>query len=311
MNGAARIAILPDGADARPASAADLAAAIEASGATLTSGRDAEGVVWTDWRHPEVLQDTLAGLPGVRWVQLVTAGVDGLVPALDPGRVWTSAKGCYSRPIAEYVLAGLLAGMRSLPGYARARQWRPQPARSLFGTCVTIVGGGGIASALVEILGPFGCAVTAVRRSEHALAGAARTVGPAALPEVLRSTDVLVVAAALTPQTRGMVGAAALACLPDGAWLVNVARGQHVVTEALVDALQRGHLGGAVLDVTDPEPLPPGHPLWAFENVIITPHTSCPYELAVPYLLARVQDNVARFGRGEVLAGVVDVEAGY
>jgi phosphoglycerate dehydrogenase-like enzyme len=311
MNGPARIAILPDGADARPASAADLATAIEASGGTVTSGRDAEGVVWTGWRHPEVLRDTLVGLPGVRWVQLVTAGIDGLVPALDTRRVWTSAKGCYSRPIAEYVLAGLLAGMRSLPGYARARQWRAQPARSLFGTCVTILGGGGIASALVEILGPFGCAVTVVRRSEDALAGAARTVRPAALPEVLGSTDVLVVAAALTPQTRGVIDAAALACLPDGAWLVNVGRGQHVVTDALVGALRRGLLGGAVLDVTDPEPLPPGHPLWTFENVIITPHTSCPYELAVPYLLARVRDNVARFGRGEALAGVVDVEAGY
>jgi phosphoglycerate dehydrogenase-like enzyme len=311
MTAAPRIAILPDAGDARPASAADLATAIEAGGGRMTSAQDAEGVVWTSWHNPELLRRTLASLPDVRWVQFVTAGIDGLVPALDTCRVWTSAKGCYSRPIAEYVLAGLLAGMRSLPGYARARQWRAQPTRSLFGAAVTIVGGGGIASAVAEILGPFDCTVTVVRRTECPHPGAARTVRLAALPEVLRSTEVLVVAAALTPQTRGIVDAAALACLPARAWLVNVGRGQQVDTDALVGALHQGRLGGAVLDVSDPEPLPPGHPLWDYENVIITPHTSCPAEISVPYLLARVRDNVARFGRAEALAGVVDVEAGY
>lgn len=311
MKAAPPIAILPDAADARPASAAQLTAAIEAGGGRVTSGQDAEGLIWTRWRDPGLLTSTITDLPAVRWVQFVTAGIDGLVRALDTGRVWTSAKGCYSRPIAEYVLAGLLAGMRSLPGYARARQWQEQLTRSLFGASVTILGGGGIACALVELLQPFDCTVTVVRRSDGQLRGATRTVSPGALPAVLSSTDVLVVAAALTPQTHGVVDAAALARLPDGAWLVNVARGQHVVTDALVDALRRGRLGGAVLDVTDPEPLPAGHPLWDFENVIITPHTSCPAEISVPYLLARVQENVARFRRGEDLLGVVDVEAGY
>lgn len=311
MKAAPPIAILPDAADARPASAAQLTAAIEAGGGRVTSGQDAEGLIWTSWRDPGLLTSTITDLPAVRWVQFVTAGIDGLVRALDTGRVWTSAKGCYSRPIAEYVLAGLLAGMRSLPGYARARQWQEQLTRSLFGASVTILGGGGIACALVELLQPFDCTVTVVRRSDGQLRGATRTVSPGALPAVLSSTDVLVVAAALTPQTHGVVDAAALARLPDGAWLVNVARGQHVVTDALVDALRRGRLGGAVLDVTDPEPLPAGHPLWDFENVIITPHTSCPAEISVPYLLARVQENVARFRRGEDLLGVVDVEAGY
>jgi phosphoglycerate dehydrogenase-like enzyme len=163
----------------------------------------------------------------------------------------------------------------------------------------------------VELLAPFGCDVTVVRRSSDELPGASRTVGPDALADVLPATDVLVVAAALTPQTKGIVDAAALASLPDDAWIVNVGRGPQVVTDALVEALTQQRLGGAVLDVTDPEPLPPDHPLWRFENVIITPHTSCPGELAVPYLLERVAENVARFGRGAELTGMVHVDAGY
>jgi phosphoglycerate dehydrogenase-like enzyme len=311
MTAAPAIAILPAGVEAKPASEQALAAAIEAGGGKLRAAQDAEGLVWTRWRDPDLLRASLAELPGVQWVQFVTAGIDELVPALDTRRVWTSAKGCYSRPIAEYALAGLLAGLRSLPGYARAREWRAQPTKSLFGSTVTILGGGGIASALVQLLAPFDCDVTVVRRNESPLPGAARIVGPQGLTQALRGTDVLVVAAALTPQTRGVIDAAALASLPDGAWLVNVGRGEHVVTDALVDALRHGRLGGAVLDVTDPEPLPAGHPLWDFENVMVTPHTSCPAAISVPYLLERVTDNVARFSRGEPLVGVIDVDAGY
>jgi phosphoglycerate dehydrogenase-like enzyme len=311
MSAAPSIAILPDGANARPASAPELAAAIEASGGIVTAPDAAEGLIWTRWVGPDLLRETVTGLPGLRWIQFVTAGVDELVPALDTSHQWTSAKGCYSKPIAEYALAGVLAGMRGLPGYARAREWCAQPTRSLFGSAVTIVGAGGIASALIELLAPFACAVTVVRRSGDDVPGAVRTVRPEALHDVLRTTDVLVVAAALTPHTRGMIDAAALACLPPHAWLVNVGRGEHVVTEALVAALDEGRMGGAVLDVVAPEPLPAGHPLWEFENVIITPHTSCPAQISVPYLLARVRENVARFGRGEPLIGVVDVDAGY
>jgi phosphoglycerate dehydrogenase-like enzyme len=311
MNAAPSIAILPDGDDARPASAGELASAIEAGGGRVSSPESAEGLIWTRWRDPQLLRDALGAAPGARWVQLVTAGIDELVPALDRAHVWTSAKGCYSKPIAEYVLAGLLAGLRSVPAYARERSWRAQPTRSLFGMSVTVLGGGGIATALVELLAPFGCDVTVVRRSSDELPGASRTVGPDALADVLPATDVLVVAAALTPQTKGIVDAAALASLPDDAWIVNVGRGPQVVTDALVEALTQQRLGGAVLDVTDPEPLPPDHPLWRFENVIITPHTSCPGELAVPYLLERVAENVARFGRGAELTGMVHVDAGY
>ncbi|MDT4906219.1 MAG: hypothetical protein QOH52_4235 [Pseudonocardiales bacterium] len=311
MSPVPRLAVLPDGSDARPVSLAGLTAAIEEVGGEVTSPDEAEGLIWTRWQDPALLAETLAGLPDVRWVQLVTAGIDRLVPALDPSRVWTSAKGCYSRPIAEYTIAGLLAGMRSLPTYARERTWQEQPARSLFGADVTIIGGGGIAAALTAMLEPFDCRVTVVRRGTGGVPGAARTVRSDRLAEVVPGTAVLVVAAALTPETVGIVDAPTLAALPAGAWLVNVARGQHIVTDALVSALAEGHLGGAVLDVTDPEPLPADHALWGFDNCLITPHVSCPAALSGPYLLARVRDNVERFANGRPLAGIVDVDAGY
>lgn len=306
-----RIAILPDADGPAPASPDALAEAVADGGGVVTAADEAQGLIWNDWRDPEVLRRTLADLPNIRWVQFVTAGIDVLMPAVDESRLWTSAKGCYSRPIAEYVLAGLLAGFRSLPSYARVRAWQAQATRSLYGARVTIIGGGGIASAIVALLAPFDCVITIVRRSSVPMPGVARTVPSEALLAVLAQTDVLVVAAALTAQTRGIVDADALSRLPPDAWLVNVGRGSQVVTAALTAALEGGRLGGAILDVTDPEPLPAGHPLWAFDNVILTPHVSCPPSISVPYLLARIRDNVGRFSRGEELAGLVHASSGY
>lgn len=311
MRSVPRLAVLPDGADAQPASLAALTAAIETGGGAVTAPDQAEGLIWTRWNDPALLVDTLAGLPSVKWVQLVSAGVDGVLPALDAGRVWTSAKGCYSRPIAEYAIAGLLAGMRSLPAYARERSWRAQPARSLMGAKVTIIGGGGIATALTSMLTPFGCEITVVRRGAGTVPGAAHTVRSERLAEGVHGAEVLVVAAALTTETTGLVDSRLLGSLSTGAWLVNVGRGRHVVTDAVIAALADGHLGGAVLDVTDPEPLPADHPLWRFDNCIITPHVSCPMTLSAPYLLARVSDNVERFAQGRPLTGLVRVDAGY
>ena len=307
----ARIAILPDGESPAPASVAALQQAVVDGGGEICAPEDANGVIWNDWRDPGVLRRTIDDLPGVRWVQFVTAGIDAVMPAVDESRRWTSAKGCYSRPIAEYVLAGLLAGYRSFPDYARRREWFPQPTRSLYGARVTIIGGGGIAAALVELLRPFDCTITIVRRSDAPMLGVERTVSSASLDSVLPDSEVLVMAAALTAETRGMIDASALALLPPDAWLVNVGRGQQVVTDALVSALQHQRLGGAVLDVTDPEPLPADHPLWDFDNVVLTPHVSCPPSISVPYLLARIRENAGRFGRGDDLLGLVDATVGY
>ena len=118
-------------------------------------------------------------------------------------------------------------------------------------------------------------------------------------------------ALALTPETEGLFDARRLALLPSHAWIVNVARGGHIVTDDLVAALRAGTIGGAGLDVTDPEPLPDGHPLWALPNCIITPHVGNTPEMAVPLLAARVEENVRRYLAGEDLLGTVDSSAGY
>ena len=176
---------------------------------------------------------------------------------------------------------------------------------------MTILGGGGIASCLLQQLAPFRVAATVVRRTAEPMAGAARTLPVQQLAEALPDALVVFVALALTPQTEHIIGAAELAAMRQDSWLVNVARGPHVDTDALVAALDIGSIAGAALDVTDPEPLPDGHPLWASERCIITPHTADTPEMVEQMLAVRVRDNVARFAAGEPLAGLVDPAARY
>ncbi len=162
------------------------------------------------------------------------------------------------------------------------------------------------------MLGGFSATTTIVRRqATEAVPGAERTVGLDDLPAALRATDAVILALAMTPRTAGIIDAAALRAMPDHAWLVNVARGPHVVTDDLVAALQAGAIGGAALDVTDPEPLPDGHPLWSMPNVIISPHVGNTPAMAVPLLGARVTENVRRFVADAPLVGTVDPTVGY
>jgi phosphoglycerate dehydrogenase-like enzyme len=311
MTSQTRLCVLPRTGPQTPATTDEICATARRSGAEIVEPGAAEAMVWTDWRDPAGLAAVLHDHPGLRWIQLVTSGIDWLAPALFGGRIWTSAKGAYAFPIAEYALGNLVAGMRSTPGYARARRWEALPARSLRHARVTMVGGGGIAAALAELLAPWSCDVTVVRRSATPTPWARRAVGLDQLRDVCEDTDVLVLALALTPQTDGIVDAGVLAALPAHAWLVNVARGAHVRTGDLTDALASGRLAGAVLDVTDPEPLPSDHPLWDVPTCLVTPHSACPAGIARPYLLRRVAQNVERFNAGRPLLGVVDPAAGY
>jgi phosphoglycerate dehydrogenase-like enzyme len=161
------------------------------------------------------------------------------------------------------------------------------------------------------MLGPFGSDVTVVRRSAVPLAGAARVLPPEELDEALTGALLVILALPLTSGTEGLIDRRRLGLLAEGACLVNVARGRHVVTDDLVAALRDGTLGSAGLDVTDPEPLPAGHPLWDLPNVIVTPHTANTEEMAEPLLSARVTENVRRWAAGEPLIGLVDPAAGY
>lgn len=277
----------------------------------LADGPDA--VVWLDASDVGGLRRALDEAPTARWVQLPFAGVEAVADAglLSEDRTWTSAKGTYGFPCAEHALLLALAGLRQLPARVQARSWGAQGAVTLAGADVTIVGGGGIAAELVRVLAPFDTRVTVVRRTAAELPGAARTLTIDRLHESLPDAAVVFLALALTPATRGIIGEAELAAMRSDAWLVNVARGGHIDTDALVAALRAGSIGGAGLDVTDPEPLPEGHPLWDLENCIITPHTANPPELAVPLLAARIRRNVAAFAAGDPLEGLVDPAAGY
>ena len=290
-----------------------LADAVRAGGGELVDPADAEALVWAVPGDGAGLADVLDGNPGIRWVQLPWAGIERQVDAVraHPERTWTCGKGVYAEPVAEMALTLLLAGRRGLDTYARATTWERPRGDNLLGARVVVAGGGGITESLLRMLAPFDCEVTVVRRRPSPLTGAARVVGPDELDAVLAGADALVLALALTPETDGLVDRRRLDLLGDSAWLVNVARGRHVVTDDLVAALREGSIGGAGLDVTEPEPLPDGHPLWSLPNVLVTPHVGNTPEMAVPLLSRRITENLRRWAAGEPLLGGVDPALGY
>jgi phosphoglycerate dehydrogenase-like enzyme len=279
-------------------------------------GQDADGLIWLA-SQPDALRQALVVHPRIRWVQLPMAGVERVFESgiLTDQRwtdvIWTCAKGSYAEPVAEHALCLALAGLRRLPERARARSWGTPAAFSLYGARVTVLGGGGITRELLRLLAPFRVEVTVVRKSTRPVEGAARTVAAGDLHEVLPQALVVFVALALSPQTVHIVGEQELSLMGPDTWLVNVARGRHVDTEALVEALRHERIGGAALDVTDPEPLPDGHPLWSLPNCLITPHTANTEEMLRPLLAARIKENVELFAAGLPLVGTVDTAAGY
>jgi phosphoglycerate dehydrogenase-like enzyme len=285
----------------------------EGGGQVVELGDRPDSLVWLDPGDVAGLTGWLAEVPDARWVQLPFAGVERVAEAglLDDERIWTCAKGAYAEPVAEHALALALAGLRHLPTRVVARSWGIPAGTSLYDQPVTIVGGGGIATSLLEQLAPFRVEATVVRRRADPVPGAARTLSVDRLHEALDGALVVVLALALTPDTERIIGAAELEAMSTSAWLVNVARGRHVDTDALTAALSSGVIAGAALDVTDPEPLPDGHPLWDLENCIVTPHTADTIEMVIPLLADRIRTNVRRLVAGEPLVGLVDASAGY
>ena len=266
--------------------------------------------------------DRVAEADRLRWIQSWSAGLDWLLEAgvdLPPGLQVTSASGVHAVPIAEHVLALLLALGRRLPAHLAAQRegaWEPANAEGAFeleGKRLVLLGVGEIGSRVARLASAFGMFVTAVQHhtDDEDVPGVDRTVSNDGLLDVLPETDALVMSLPLTDATRGIVGAGTFAALPDSAVLVNVGRGETVDQGALVAALRAGRLGGAGLDVFEDEPLPPDSPLWAMDNVVVTPHVAGQAPHYADRALAIFLDNLGRYRRGQALVNAVDLGEGY
>ncbi|MFB7850982.1 2-hydroxyacid dehydrogenase [Streptomyces sp. NPDC056053] len=258
----------------------------------------------------EVAVRPLGGMAAVRVVQTLSAGIDHVEPALGllpAGVRLCNAKGVHEASTAELALALILASLRGIPRFVHGQdeeEWRSGFYPALADKSVLIVGYGSIGSAIEDRLAPFECArVARVARSARTTArGPVHTLDD--LPELLPEADVVVLSTPLNPSTQGLVGAGFLAAMRDGALLVNVARGGVVDTAALLAELESGRLHAA-LDVTDPEPLPAGHPLWHAPHVLITPHVGGSTSAFLPRAKRLMAGQLNRFAAGEPLRNVV------
>lgn len=275
-----------------------------------------------------IAANMLPHLRGLRVVQSLMAGVDWILPKLPPGVTLCDGRGLHDIPVSEWVLGAILASLKRFPDYRdrqreevwagqkgqRAQQASAAPPDSplpylilgdeLHGKTVLILGYGSIGAAVERLLTPFN--VTVLRAARTARDGVAAMKD---LPALLPQADVVVVLVPLTPETRGVIGAAVLQQMKPGALLINAARGPVVATDALVAALQTGRIH-AVVDVTDPEPLPPGHPFWTAPNCFITPHVAGSVEAFAARAYKFAAQQVRRYASGEPLENQVS-EAGY
>lgn len=269
-----------------------------------------------------VTPELLAAAPHLRWVQAWSAGVDRYVTmeALveDEDLVLTNMQGVHGPAIADHAMAMLLAhsrGLREWYAAMDARDWNRGRARetsALSGRTLLVVGLGGIGSEIARRAKAFDMRVTAtVRTAREAPEYVDRLGAAEELDELLPEADVVAICVPLTEEKRGLFDAERFARMKEGAFLINIARGQIVDTDALLAALRSGRLSGAGLDVTDPEPLPEDHPLWARDDVLVTPHVAGRAEITQDRRWALFRENVRRFGAGEPLLNVVDKEAGY
>ncbi|KAD3514956.1 hydroxyacid dehydrogenase [Arthrobacter yangruifuii] len=302
-----KIAVLPE-------PRGDLVSAVQAGGGVVEPvSKATRGLVLTEGLDGNTLETLLAEYPGIAWIQLPLAGVDQYEDLMQryPDRQWTSGKGAFGQPVGEFALALILAVLRGVDAFARAQSWGSPQGTSLHGKRVVIVGAGGVGREILRLVSAFTEHITVVRAHPEPVPGAEKTVTDDGLDEALRDADVLVLAAPMTAETARLIDARRLALLRPEAFLVNIARGPMVDTGALVAALAEGRLAGAALDVTDPQPLPDGHPLWSEPRALITPHTGETPDMIRPLLAARVERNVRNLGTGFPLEGRVDVRAGY
>ncbi|MBX3378660.1 MAG: D-2-hydroxyacid dehydrogenase [Phycisphaeraceae bacterium] len=265
----------------------------------------------------------LAAAPNLVWVVSPSAGVDrlmGIKSLADRDTiVVTNSRAVHGPAIADHAFAMLLTLTRNLREYNALQQkqrWEDAEGdirpSALQGKTMLVVGLGGIGSEVAKRANGFDMRVIATRRSDASSPEFVKKVGkPEDLLGLLPEADVVAICVPLTAETEKMFDARAFGVMKPGAILINVARGRVVETTALLEALRGGRLAGACLDVTDPEPLPAGHPLWKEPHVIITPHVSADADLTQDRFRLLIIENVRRFGAGEPLLNVVDMQTGY
>jgi len=262
------------------------------------------------WGFPP---DLLPQARTLRWIQVMGAGVERfLAPGLHDDVVITRAAGIFGPWMAEYAIGWALWSTQKMEHFRtlqRARHWQPVDPTQLRGRTLCVVGLGDIGRAVARLGRAFDMRVIGVSRSGRGAREAHRVVRPAALTRTLGEADFVVVTVPLTPATRGLLGAAQLAAMKPSAWLINIARGAVVDAAALLRALEARAIGGAVLDVFDEEPLPPGHRFWGLDNVVITPHISGPS--TPPEIAPIFADNLRRYLAGRALRHVADRRRGY
>ena len=248
------------------------------------------------------IADVLPRMRSLKVVQTMTAGVDNLRGKVPPGVMLCNGRGIHDTSTAELALALVLASLRGLPRFVRqqdAARWRAGFEESLADKRVLLVGHGSVGSAIEARLRVFECEVVPVARTAR---DGVRAI--AELPDLLPTADVVILIVPLTDDTRGLVDATFLSRMKEGALLVNVARGGVVVTDDLVAALEGGRVRAA-LDVTDPEPLPADHPLWAAPNLLISPHVGGASSAMWPRAHRLVREQLERYAAGEPLANVM------
>lgn len=291
----------------------DIAKVVSESGGEVVNLEDANAIIWLA-NHDADLRDYLS--PKIEWVQLRAAGVDKWVRSgeIDAERIFTGARGAYTGQVAEHAVALLYAAAKELRHYISVKTWRlegPNEPRRLAGATLVLVGAGSIGQEIMRLVEPLGLNIIAVTRSGRPIPGASRSIASTELANVLPEADFVLLTAPGVDSNRNLIGRRELDLLQSHTWLINVGRGTLVDTEALTEALAAGKIGGAALDVVDPEPLPEGHPLWNEPRCLITPHRSNPPSENRRTLLRHIAENVSRFANERPLLGVIDLQAGY
>jgi phosphoglycerate dehydrogenase-like enzyme len=286
---------------------AGMVADVWTGGEQLPDSADDVEVIVLPFEVPASRLPVLAKLPRLRLIQLMSAGAENIIPFVPPGVTLCNAQGAHDPAVAEWIAAVILAQARQLPRFLAAQQagtWAPARSDSLAGQTVLIVGYGSIGEATERALAPFGVKFERIARRPRP---GVLTMDD--LPEVLPRADIVILLVPVTPATTGLVDARFLARMHDGALLVNAARGSIVDTAALLAELSSGRLRAA-LDVTDPEPLPAGHPLWSAPGLLLTPHVAGAMTTEASRVMTLVKDQLARYAAGEPLRHVVG-DQGY